>query len=67
MLDTAIRRAVKASPLTQKDICELAGVDRAALSRIVNGTTSMTVSTAEALADALNLELIIRPRTGASK
>jgi transcriptional regulator with XRE-family HTH domain len=65
----AIKRAVLADKRTRYRIAKDSGVSESQLSKLVNGKMGLNVRTVEALANTLDLEIIVRPkrRTGKSK
>ena len=52
-----LRKAIKDSGLTPYRIATDAGVDRAAMTRFVNGSRGLTLNTASRIAEYLGLEL----------
>lgn len=56
-LSEQLRRAIKESGLTPYRIATDAGVDRAVMTRFVNGSRGLTLDTASRIADYLGLEL----------
>src|SRR5690349_9712998 len=61
MRDT-LRAAVDASALSRQDIALRAGISRRALYSLVEGTADPRLSTLEALAHVLDLDLFVAPR-----
>jgi transcriptional regulator with XRE-family HTH domain len=59
-----LKHAIKQSGLTVYRIGELSGIDKAALSRFLNGKLSLRLLTVDKLADVLGLELKARKRKG---
>ncbi len=59
-----IRKAIQASPKTRYRLSKESGVSEAQLSRLVNGKCGMSAGNLERLADALELEITIRPKVG---
>lgn len=57
-LSDQIRRAVDASGMSRYAICKAVGINQAALSRFMSGKVGLQLSTLDALADMLKLELI---------
>ncbi len=64
-----IREAIESSGESRYSISDRSGVSQAQLSRFVRGEAGMSVDNLERLADALGLEIIVRPkrRRGRSK
>ena len=58
-----LRRAIAASGLTPYRIATDAGVDRAIMTRFVNGDRGLTLDTASRIADYLGLELRSKRRS----
>jgi transcriptional regulator with XRE-family HTH domain len=58
----AIREAIDASGETRYVISKRSGVSQAQLSRLAHGQQGVSIVTAERLADALDLEIILRPK-----
>ncbi len=56
-LGEQLRRAIKDSGLTPYRIAADAGVDRAAMTRFVNGDRGLTLDTASRITEYLGLEL----------
>jgi transcriptional regulator with XRE-family HTH domain len=59
-LSDQIRRAVDESGLSRYRICKDAGIDQATFSRFMAGKVGLSMTTLDALADVLGLEL--RPK-----
>lgn len=57
-----IRKAVQASSKTRYRLSKESGVSEAQLSRLVNGKRGLSADNLERLADALGLEITIRPK-----
>lgn len=66
-LTSKLVAAIEASGLTRYAIAKRSGVSQAQLSRLVHGLQGVSVETAERLADALGLEVIIRPKRRATR
>jgi len=60
---TRLREARVAKAWSQRDLSQRAGIPQAHISRIENGAIDPKVSTLQDLARALDLELILAPRT----
>jgi transcriptional regulator with XRE-family HTH domain len=58
-LGDQIRLAVKAAPMSRNTLCKAAGIDKGALSRFMAGKVGLMLPSLEALADALDLHIII--------
>ena len=56
------RRAVRASTMSLRGICRLAGIDPGQLSNFVSGKKRLGLATLEQLAGALDMELVLRPK-----
>jgi transcriptional regulator with XRE-family HTH domain len=57
-----IRAAVRRSGLTGKRICKMTGMDKATLSRFINGLRCMTEGNLNRLADVLSLRVVEREK-----
>lgn len=57
-----LRRAVEKSERSRYEIANATGIDKAQLSRWMNGKTILGLAKAEALAEFLGLELVLQPR-----
>ncbi|MHC4563393.1 MAG: helix-turn-helix domain-containing protein [Planctomycetota bacterium] len=57
-----IRKAIKASKKTRYRIWKETGIAQAQLSRLMDGTTGLSIETIERLAECLGLEILIRPK-----
>ena len=66
LLET-IRQAVVTSKHSRYAISKSSGIDQGALCRLVHGQQTVTLETFERLADALDLEIIVRPKGGKRK
>lgn len=65
-----IRKAMQASDKTRYRLWKETGIDQAHLSRLLAGEVGLSVDNLERLAEALGLEIIIRPakrKAGKSK
>ena len=58
-----IHRAIERSGETRYAIAKGSGVSQAQLSRFVNGQQGLSIEVIEALADYLELEIILKPKT----
>ena len=56
-----IRNAIKASDKTRYRLWKETGIKQSQLSRLMSGQSGVSVENLERLADALRLEIIIRP------
>lgn len=56
-----IRKAMKASEKTRYSLWKETGIDQSHLFKLWNGEAGLSVENLERLADALGLEIIIRP------
>jgi transcriptional regulator with XRE-family HTH domain len=57
-----IRKAIEASGKTRYRLSKETGIDQAQLSRLMSGKEGVSVENLERLAEALGLEIIIRPK-----
>ncbi|OHB66230.1 MAG: hypothetical protein A2Y76_14010 [Planctomycetes bacterium RBG_13_60_9] len=57
-----IRKAIEAGGKTRYRLSKETGIDQAQLSRLMSGKEGVSVENLERLADALGLEIIIRPK-----
>lgn len=58
-LNDKVRRAVDASGMSRYAICKTSGVEQAAMSRFMAGKRGLTLTTLDALADVLGLDLVV--------
>ena len=65
-LGAILRRQRRAANMTQKDVGERVGLRQATISKLEDGAPATQVQTMMAVLAALNLELVIRPRTKGS-
>ena len=56
-----IRNAIKASDKTRYQLWKETGIKQSQLSRLMSGQSGVSVENLERLADALRLEIILRP------
>ncbi len=56
-----IRKAIKASDKTRYQLWKETGIKQSQLSRLMSGESGVSVENLERLADALGLEIILRP------
>jgi len=63
-LNDKVRRAVDASGMSRYAICKASGVKQAAMSRFMAGKRGITLTTLDALADVLGLDLVVRKPPG---
>lgn len=59
-----IRQAIKASPKSRYRLSKESGVSEAHLSRLMSGERRLGLKCLERLADALELEITVRPKDG---
>ena len=57
-----LREAVQAAPVSRYRLSKQSGVSAASLCRLVSGERGLSIGCAEQLADALGMELILRPK-----
>ena len=57
----AIRKAIEASGETRYRLWKVTGISQSHLSRVMRGEAGLSVENLERLAEALELEIIIRP------
>jgi transcriptional regulator with XRE-family HTH domain len=57
----AIRKAMEASDKTRYRLWKETGIDQAHLSRLASGEAGLSVANLERLAQALGVEIIVRP------
>lgn len=57
-----IRRAILDSGLTRYALWQRSGVEQSALSRFLSGERTLSLEAVEKLAEALGLEIVIRPK-----
>ena len=55
-----VRAAIRASGLSQADLCRRAGLEEAALSRFLSEKTGLTLASVDRLAEVLDLDLVSR-------
>ncbi|MCC6681138.1 MAG: helix-turn-helix transcriptional regulator [Phycisphaeraceae bacterium] len=58
-----LKRSIRNGELTRYRIAQISGLTEAALSRLMSGERGLSIDAAEKLADALDLEIIIRPKS----
>jgi len=58
----AIRKAITRGQKTRYRLCKETGVDKAAMTRFMGRRPGLSLENLEKIADALGLEIIIRPR-----
>jgi|EndMetStandDraft_7_1072992.scaffolds.fasta_scaffold20096_1 transcriptional regulator with XRE-family HTH domain len=61
-LRDTLRKAVEASPLSKEELAEKAGLSRKSLYNLLEGRADPRLSSVEALAHALGLDLFVAPR-----
>ncbi|MCP3906011.1 MAG: helix-turn-helix transcriptional regulator [Planctomycetes bacterium] len=57
-----LRAAIERSDMSRYAISKATGIDQGQLSRLMDGTGGLSVERLEQLADALDLEIVVRPR-----
>lgn len=65
-----IRRAIEASGKSRYRLWQETGIDQSHLSKLMSGTAGLSVESLQRLAEALDLEILIRPakrRAGKAK
>jgi len=62
-----IRKAIEASDKTRYRLSQETGIDQAQLSRLMSGKEGVSVENLERLAEALGLEIVIRPKVAARR
>jgi len=62
-ITTAVRRAIQESGMTRYRIHKATGIDQAALTRFMHGTTGLSTATLDKLAPVLGLQLIVKPQS----
>ncbi len=67
MLTELLQNAIRASGASGSAISKRSGIGQSTLSRFLRGKLSLTLGTAEKVLDALELEVVIRPRRGPRK
>ena len=60
--ETTIRKAIGRSPDSRYRIAQESGVSQGQLSRFVHGHTGLSAQALEQVADALGLEIVVRPK-----
>jgi len=58
-LHDALVKAIDSSDMSREKICELSGVDRAAMSRAMSGRTRFSIESAERVANVLGLHAVL--------
>ena len=56
-----MRKAIQRSDRTRYRLCKDTGIDQGALSRFVAGHPGLSLENLETLANALGLEIVVRP------
>jgi len=59
-----IRRAIEQSGVSRYRISQETGIDQGQLSKLMAGEAGLSIASLERLADYLDLELVIRPKSG---
>lgn len=62
-----LRRAIESSGETRYAVAKRAGLPQSALSRLVSSGRGMTIDGIERVADALGMELVLRPKRGVKR
>ncbi|MFV0334934.1 MAG: helix-turn-helix domain-containing protein [Tropicimonas sp.] len=65
-LGVALRRFRRAQALTQTEMAERAGVRQATVSQVETGLETVKLSTVMGMLRALDLEIVVQPRTKGS-
>lgn len=63
----SIIKAINASGETPYAIARGAGVNKSALSRLLNGERGLSIESVERIAEYLGLEIVLRPKGGKRK
>lgn len=58
----AIRKAIESSGKTRYRLWQETGIDQSHLRKVLNGEARLSYENLELLADALGLEIIVRPK-----
>lgn len=58
-----IRKAIKTGDKSRYRLWKETGIDQSHLSKIINGDAQLSLDSLERLAEALDLEIVIRPKT----
>ena len=67
MITERIQEAIRSGGMSRYAISKATGVDQALLCRFLKGQSSMSFATADRILDALELEIVIRPRRTTKK
>jgi transcriptional regulator with XRE-family HTH domain len=62
MIGERLKKAIRDTGLTQRELSRVTGIDETLISRFVRGQRGMSFETIDRLMDALGLEIVIRPR-----
>jgi DNA-binding phage protein len=62
MITERIQEAIRSGGMSRYAISKATGIDQALLCRFLKGQSSMSFETADKVLDALELEIVIRPR-----
>lgn len=62
-----IQEAITDSSDSQRQICIKAGINQSQLSRFMSGERGLSIEAIEKLAECLDLEIIVRPRSNKKK
>jgi transcriptional regulator with XRE-family HTH domain len=57
-----LRRRIEASRLSRYEIAKRAGLQQSQLSRLMSGERGLSVDALERLSEALDLDIVIRPK-----
>ena len=55
----AIRKAIETSPVSVYEVAQRSGVDKATLSRFMNGKASLSVDAIERIAPVVGIEIVV--------
>jgi transcriptional regulator with XRE-family HTH domain len=67
MIAERLTQAIRDTGLTQREVSRATGVDETLVSRFMRGLREPSFATLDRLLDALELEVVVRPRRGARK
>jgi DNA-binding phage protein len=63
MITERIQEAIRSGGMSRYAISKATGVDQALLCRFLQGKSSMALDTVDKVLSAMNLEVVIRPRS----
>lgn len=61
-LINAMRRAIESGPKTRYRLSKETGIGESQLAKVMSGKAGLSIERAELLADALGLEVVLRPK-----